>query len=313
MKAVTALIGACAFSLGTLSAGVSAQCPGLDDEAFKWLDKMANSNRTVSYHGVMTLQRGTDMQVLQVSHRIRNEQSEVVMTQLTGQGAQVYQEHPLHCEHPGQDLMHIAERIREGDCGIAAQYRFQVAKGDRVAGRHSVQIRVEPRDMYRYGYVMSLDRQTGLLLKTETLGHDRRSVERIQFANLQITKQIPSHSSEVELRVEAPDPMPDRMDNSTSIASPWEVRWLPPGFALTDAAAATLARRTYTDGLAAFSVFVEDIEHPIEPGEGLVRKGGTTSYIRGKEVDTKPMLVTVLGEVPVNTARMVAESVSWSH
>ena len=43
-----------------------------------------------------------------------------------------------------------------------------------------------------------------------------------------------------------------------------------------------------------------------------MRKGGTTSYIRGMQVDAKPMLVTVLGEVPVNTARMVADSVTWS-
>ena len=38
----------------------------------------------------MTLQRGADMQVVQVSHRIDGEQAEIVMTQLTGQGAQVY-------------------------------------------------------------------------------------------------------------------------------------------------------------------------------------------------------------------------------
>ena len=38
--------------------------------------------------------------------------------------------------------------------------------------------------MYRYGYMMSLDRKTGLLLKTEILGHGQRSLEKIQFANL---------------------------------------------------------------------------------------------------------------------------------
>ena len=152
----------------------------------------------------------------------------------------------------------------------------------------------------------------GLLLKTETLGHDQRALEKIQFANLQITSEIPRHSSEVELRLEAPDPQPDQSGDPTEVVTPWQVRWLPPGFTLTDAATETQARRTYTDGFAAFSVFIEDLDHPIEPGEGLVRKGGTTSYIRGMEVDARPMLVTVLGEVPVNTARMVADSVSWT-
>ena len=312
MKAVNALIGACALALGAFSVGASAECEGLDTEALGWLEKMVDSRRQVSYHGVMTLQRGADMQVVQVSHRIDGEQAEIVMTQLTGQGAQVYQDRPLHCEHPGYDLKHIGESVRAGDCGIASQYRFSVSNGDRVAGRRSVQIRVEPRDRYRYGYVMSLDRKTGLLLKTETLGHDQRALEKIQFANLQITSEIPRHSSEVELRLEAPDPQPDQSGDPTEGVTPWQVRWLPPGFTLTDAATETQARRTYTDGFAAFSVFIEDLDHPIEPGEGLVRKGGTTSYIRGMEVDARPMLVTVLGEVHVNTARMVADSVSWT-
>lgn len=312
MTAVKVLAGSAALSFALLCAGASGQCEGLDDEAVTWLDKMAQSSRHVSYHGVMTLQRGNDMQVVQVSHRISGDNARDVMTQLTGQGAQVRQEHPLQCEHPGQELMRIGERVRQGDCGIASQYRFSVNKGDRVAGRRSVQITIEPRDMYRYGYVMSLDRTTGLLLKTETIGHGRRSLERFQFANLQITDEIPRSSSEVELRLTAPHPHPDHADASGARAEPWQVRWLPPGFTLTDAAAATQARRTYTDGLAAFSVFVEDLDHPIEPGEGLVRKGGTTSYTRGMEVDARPMLVTVLGEVPVNTARMVADSVDWS-
>ncbi|NND65987.1 MAG: negative regulator for alginate biosynthesis [Halioglobus sp.] len=312
MQAVKALFGSGALLLATLSPGVSAQCDGLDSEAVKWLDMMANSSRAVSYHGVMTLQRGSDMQVVQVSHLISGENSQDVMTQLTGQGAQVHQDHPLHCEHPGQDLMRIGDRVRAGDCGIAAQYRFSVNKGDRVAGRRSVQIRVEPRDMYRYGYVMSLDRKTGLLLKTETLGHGERQLERFQFANLQINSAIPNSASEVELKLEASHPHPDHAGDSAALANPWQVRWLPPGFTLTDAVADTQARRTYTDGLAAFSVFIEDLDHPIEPGEGLVRKGGTTSYTRGMEVDARPMLVTVLGEVPVNTARMVADSVNWS-
>ncbi len=309
MKAV---VGICAVYLATLAAGASGQCEGLGDEAAKWLDLMASSGRDVSYHGVMTLQRGSDMQVVQVSHRINGDKSKEVMVQLTGQGAQVQREHPLQCEHPGHILLRISDRVRQGDCGIAEQYRFSVGNGDRVAGRRSVQLKIEPRDIYRYGYVMSLDRKTGLLLKTETVDHDSRSLERSQFANLQITKEIPRSSSEVELKLEAAHPHPDHVGHFTEISQAWEVRWLPPGFTPTDAAGDKQARRTYTDGLAAFSVFVEDLDLPVAEGEGLMRSGGTTSYIRGLEVGDKPMLVTVLGEVPVNTARMVAASVNWS-
>ncbi len=44
-----------------------------------------------------------------------------------------------------------------------------------------------------------------------------------------------------------------------------------------------------------------------------MRSGGTTSYTRGMKLSGQPVLVTVIGEVPVNTARMVADSVAWKH
>jgi sigma-E factor negative regulatory protein RseB len=85
---------------------------------------------------------------------------------------------------------------------------------------------------------------------------------------------------------------------------------VPSGFTLTDAATDDGRRRTYTDGLAAFSVFLEPLRGDIQPGEGMARQGSTTSYTRGMTLNDRPVLVTVIGEVPVNTARMVADSVT---
>ena len=69
------------------------------------------------------------------------------------------------------------------------------------------------------------------------------------------------------------------------------------------------ARRTYTDGLAVFSVFLES--SGITPGEGLVREGSTLAYTVGKTLDDEAVLITVIGELPVRTARMVADNVAW--
>ncbi len=57
---------------------------------------------------------------------------------------------------------------------------------------------------------------------------------------------------------------------------------------------------------------MEELSREIRPGEGVVRSGGTTSYTRGLRLAEQPILVTVIGEVPVNTARMVADSVAWA-
>ncbi len=296
-------------ALMTATVARSATCPGADQEALAWLDKMSRSLHEVSYHGVVTLQRGEDLQVMQVSHSVEGESTSEQLTKLTGQGAQVERtDHPLHCVHPGHRLLQIGAQLQAGECGIAQHYRFRVAEGERIAGRSAVRILVEPRDMYRFGYVMELDRATGLLLKTQTIGPGDTILERFQFASLSLGSQ-PAAATNVNVVHRAQHSLPD--PGAESVGG-WSVQWVPGGFIDTDSPSGAAGRRTYTDGLAVFSVFMEELGREIRPGEGVVRSGGTVSYTRGMDISGQPVLVTVIGEVPVNTARMVADSVGWA-
>jgi len=301
-------------------------CPEVNHEALAWLDKMSHSAREVSYQGVVTFQLGDDMQVMQISHSVDTAGTSESLTQLTGQGARVTRiNHPLDCIHPGHKLLRLSEDIRAGarlpgttgpqDCGIAGHYQFSVLEGERIAGRKAIRIIIEARDMYRYGYVMELDKKTGLLLKERTIGRGDKVLERFQFANISYTNEnIPTDSVDVVHHASHPErkahtgvePSVDHYP-----AALWNPLWLPKGFMSTDDASNSAKRRTYTDGLAVFSVFLEILPRDIQPGEGVVRHGGTTSYTRGIRIDSKPALITVIGEVPVNTARMVADSVRW--
>jgi sigma-E factor negative regulatory protein RseB len=292
----------------------ASNCPGADPVALEWLDKMSHSSHEVNYHGVVTFQRGENMQVMQISHSVSNGTVSESLTQLTGQGAQVVRvEHPLHCVHPGDRLLRIGDDLRAGKCGISSHYRLSVGEGERIAGRKAVQVKIEPMDMYRYGYVMDLDRETGLLLKTQTQGHGNKTLERFQFANLSFTDTAPG-ASEVELIHHAEHPVLHEGETAAGLApNRWNIRWVPEGFTVTDSPQRESVRRTYTDGLAVFSVFLEELPRKIKPGEGVVRHGGTTSYTRGLNMSGQYVLVTVIGEVPLNTARMVANSVAWNN
>ncbi|RLQ21495.1 negative regulator for alginate biosynthesis [Seongchinamella sediminis] len=321
-------LGVLALALLNGSPGFAAGCPGADDEAIRWLDKMARSVHEVSYHGVVTFQRGgDDMQVMQVSHSVEDGSASESLIQLTGQGAKVVRsEHPLECLHPGHKLLRVSEEIRAGNCGVAAHYRFTVSDGERVAGRKAVRIVVSPADMYRYGYVLELDKRTGLLLKTETIGRGNKVLEKFQFADLSYRGRNPE-GAEVNLVHEASHPLPQMLSlgqppmaehkpaigpGTRVLQQGWAVNWLPRGFTATDSQPQTAGRKTFTDGLAVFSVFLEELDREIRPGEGVVNEGSTTSYSRGMSLADNPVLVTVVGEVPVNTARMVADSVKWA-
>ena len=301
----------------------AATCQEINPEALQWLDKMSRSSHEVNYQGVVTFQRGEDMQVMQISHLVSGAAASESLTQLTGQGAQVVRvEHPLDCVHPGHKLLRLGTQLhagesdsgKQGQCGISEYYRFSVVEGERVAGRQAIRIMIAPRDMYRYGYVMELDKQTGLLLKTSTIGRGEKVLERFQFANLSYTDE-PSQAAEVGLVHQAAHPTLDEhgggVDTESYFSGDWAVRWVPKGFTATDSSSGSVRRRTYTDGLAVFSIFLEMLPRDIQPGEGIVRRGGTTSYTRGMRMSGRPVLVTVIGEVPVNAARMVADSVTW--
>jgi sigma-E factor negative regulatory protein RseB len=301
-------------TLSVVTAGVAsaAVCPEADATALSWLDKMSRSVRQVSYNGVVTLQRGDDMQVMQVSHSVEEGTISERLTELTGQGAQVERaDHPLECIHPGHKLLRLGADLQAGRCGMAQHYRFSVAEGERVAGRQAVRVRIEPRDMYRFGYVMELDRETALLLKAETVGRGEKILEKFQFANLSYSGQV-LEGTEVNIVHEAQHPPHLAAVPTAPAGNEWGVGWVPRGFTSTDTPPGSGGRRTYTDGLAVFSVFLEELGQEIRPGEGVVRRGSTLSYTRGMHLTGQSVLITVIGEVPVNTARMVADSVDWA-
>lgn len=311
------------FSATSAMAGEAViECPGADASALEWLDKMSRSLRQSNYQGVVILQRGDEMQVMEVSHFVDDGSSSERLTELTGQGAQVERaSHPVDCIHPGDSMLRLEALTAADRCGIAERYRFSMADIERVAGRTAVRINIEPRDMYRFGYVMSLDQEIGLLLKSQTISHGRKILETMQFAQLSYTDVMPppgapsAHApanGDIEVVHEARHPYAEGTAVASRVARAWKVAWLPGGFAATDSPLGDNGRRTYTDGLAVFSVFLEDLNTEIHPGEGVIRQGATTTYTRGLRVAGQPVLVTVIGEVPVNTARMVADSVRWA-
>lgn len=301
--AATTLLGAARVA--------AASCPAADLEALAWLDKMSHGIQQVSYHGVVTYQRGDDLQAMQVSHSVANGVATERLTELTGQGAEVVRvDHPLECIHPGHKLLQVGEQLQAGQCGVAEYYRFSVAGGELVAGRQAVRILIEPRDMYRYGYIMELDRETGLLLKSATIGRGDKVLEKFQFASLSYSPDTAADGGKRLVHVtEHPHPEESQLTIGTQ-GLPWRIEWLPEGFTATDNPSAAGERRTYTDGLAVFSVFLELLSGDIRAGEGVVRNGGTTSYTRGMHLNDQSILVTVIGEIPLNTARMVADSIA---
>ena len=51
-------------ALPGLAFAMPPACPQADEEALRWLEKMSHSSHELNYEGVVTVQRGEEMQVV---------------------------------------------------------------------------------------------------------------------------------------------------------------------------------------------------------------------------------------------------------
>ena len=63
-----------------------------------------------------------------------------------------------------------------------AYYHLAFAGTERIAGRNAQIIAIRPKDSFRYGYRISLDRATAMPLKTQLVDEQGRTMEQILFS-----------------------------------------------------------------------------------------------------------------------------------
>lgn len=298
-----------------------------DDSAppHRWLERMRIAAAGLNYEGVFVYRRGGHMETIRIIHRVSDGQEQERLTSLNGAPREVVRDqHGLTCirgderavlvdESRGRGL--LGSRLREFDDRLLQHYRVSLGGNERIAGRPTREVRIEPADEFRYGLRLWLDEQTGLLLKSAVVGAEREPVEELIFTSIDLPDSIPENALKPELSGEgferrtitgAPGASEDLE------ASPWTFGWLPPGFDKSAHSRDTLAGSAapvehivFTDGLAAFSVYLEEVAADQVRLEGATRVGGLSAF--GRRVGANHQ-VTVLGEVPSETVGRVARA-----
>ncbi len=265
------------------SAGVRAEgdCSLLPSEVHVVLDQFLSAKHSYSYSGTLLLEQNNQRKFLTASSAPG---SEVTLRQMNSPTPAARERFPLPGSSPGLDA-----------CDIGVSYRVAVEIGAAVAGRPTQRLTIRPRDRLRFGYIMDIDTGTGLPLRVVTATPDGQMIERYEFATIEVT-DILTPASEVS------------GTDATSVADapPLPLTRLPDGFKVANSRPGQIV---VTDGLATASLFVSALPTDLAPGEGTVRQGSTLTYTRGFAQAGSQYLVTVIGEVPVNTARLLAMAV----
>lgn len=297
-----------------------------EESAEQWVQKMLSAARQVSYQGHSVLLSGGRMTSLAIYHAPVNNEVWERVVHLSGEPAEILRKgSTITCLHPDSasrlDLQRTPlgklSALEESAQTISRYYRFNRATNERVAGRNGVRINVEPLDAHRHGYSLWLDEATGVLLKSQTNPESGDPLEVFEFVELDIgtplAPEVFTPSPGLPAGVEAAS-----IAAATRSASPamspetgqWEPVWLPEGFRsagqpATAADKPHVSARIYTDGLAAFTVFYE--RQGGDPRESSRAHGATVAV--HKALPGAAGMVTVVGEIPLETATRVAEGV----
>ncbi len=177
----------------------------------------------------------------------------------------------------------------------------------RIAGREAKQVRLIPKNHDKYSYLLSSDSKSGILLQVDVINKNDSIIISYAAVNLSITTTPNAIVENVE---NASVAFPSGIQNTNSnIEFKWKVNWLPNGTTKVFAQKYAIGKPEinvehviYSDGVVDFSVYripaVGSMDFPV------VRQGSTNLFRNM----ISPYEIIVVGELPLETERQIAES-----
>lgn len=262
--------------------------------------------RALSFSGTATYEQTGVLSTLRVVHAPREARFRERVEYLDGPPGGVVRENARPgCADPQETDAVLDRATAIGRAAMVEHYLASFLDDTRIAGRPVARIQLQPRDEYRFGRVLGIDRQTGVMLQTLIFDHQGRILERFQFSDIAIGG--PGEADDRDL-----EPA-DRQLSGSSVcelggqpsARRWRTTWVPPGFV------ALPTRRTdmqhFTDGFSSLSVFVDSDAAAAPLVEA--RRGPTVAFLRQVEDAVGAGWICVIGEVPLRTARRIAAGI----
>lgn len=295
-----------------------------EDKARQLLDEMTRAARTLNYDGVFVYQHDVHMDAMRIIHQAESGTERERLFSLTGHAREVIRnDESVTCIFPDNQSVMVeksrpyellSSQLPQPVAKLDDYYAFALKGSDRVAGRDTRIVAIQPRDRYRYGYRLWLDSKTNLMLRSELIGEEGRALEQFMFTRIEVVEHIPDSQLEPTITgtdftwYENPDDLHDKMSQLQ-----WQVEWLPAGFSMSNTANELLAdsprpvhHMVFSDGLALVSVFVEKISNKRGALIGPSKMGAVNAFAR----QTDDHQVVVVGEVPLITVRKIANAVT---
>lgn len=289
----------------------------------QWLERMTKEGKKLNYEGAFTYQYGDQIISAKLYHTFKDGESKRRLVYLDGEQGEVLSQgntvtYMKTSSQQGMSSSAPRAAVAAGFNGLGKRlnglqtaYTLTMGKAARVAGRDAVVLKMQPRDPFRYEQKLFIDKQTGLLLKSETMGDDTRPLERFQFVQLKVGEPIKDEKfkpakawkksfvrTQQLLGLQSEQPTLD-----------WRLAWVPNGYTLVSSNKAKKnSSCLYSDGMSSFSVYLEP--EVLQTAGGVMRKGASVVVSKVVELNGRKNTAIVVGDIPIATAERILQSVS---
>ncbi|MEM7400846.1 MAG: MucB/RseB C-terminal domain-containing protein [Pseudomonadota bacterium] len=298
-----------------------------DENFHQLLAKMNQTLERGNYEGTFVFMHNGNVETMSIVHGYSENGVREKLVSLTGDRREVIRDQDvLTCIWPREKLVviesasdshGIPSSLPSDLDELAIHYKLTKVGQARIAGHDCTIVKIEPLDEYRYGHKLCIEKEQGMVLESKAFDAQGNTIENMMFTSFRMRDSAPENlfepsvhlndytwkTASVELNGEL---QPDRA---------WKIQELPPGFSLRSVTRRLMSasnnpvqHMVLTDGLASVSVFISKVDDPEQMYRGAHNKGVINAYAR----DVNQHQITVVGEVPEDTVKMIGSSIFYS-
>ena len=301
-----------------LAFAITSYTPAYAGDVGDIVSGMSAADKHSNYEGTFVLRKSDKMMTMHVVHGVDDRGVWESMESLNGEARKIVRfNNEVISIYPVRKLVTVSQMgdkpglhpiLPENLEKLANYYTIKQLGDDRIAGRETSVLNLQPKDVYRYGYRYWLDNATGVLLKCDLLDEKEEIVEQMMYTSFRVYSDVPQSAFELpELSGYTRKNLNRNTGEPARIG--WRVTKLPKGFMLTQSTIrgggdSGSLHLMYSDGLASVSVFIESVKNSPHYLEGSSKMGALNAY--GRHING--VQVTVMGEVPEVTVERIAHS-----
>ena len=280
---------------------------------------MERAHSQQNYQGTLVIRQDDKLQVIKVTQGVKEGKSWQTLNSQTGDGQIIFRKNgSVTTIFPGKKLITISDtqnkdinkgpfhpNLPENRDKLKQLYLLKLGEEERIANKTTQIVKIVPRDKHRYGYTFWLDKQSGLLLKCDLINNKGRVLEQLMYSNIELLASSPANLVDESKLMAYKKVM---LSNEKNVSSDyWRAEQIPAGFVLTRSVKIKQQQAyhiVFSDGMASVSVFIEPANENHKFQVGHSGMGPVNAY----SALISDTFVTAIGEVPVSTVRMIAQS-----